>query len=180
MMGVNGDLDVFEAIKKRRSVRAYADEKVSEEDIVRLIDAAMWAPSAGNIQPWEFVVVKDIVTKRKLSEAALNQTFIEKAPVVIVICADLTRSSRGYGSRGENLYSLQDTAAATENILLAAQELGLATCWVGAFRENEVAKAVKAPRNLRPVAVVPVGHPAERPLAPPKRSVNEIVHYETF
>lgn len=180
MMGVNGDLDVFEAIKKRRSVRAYADEKVSEEDVERLIDAARWAPSAGNIQPWEFVVVKDVETKRKLSEAALNETFIEKAPVVIVVCADLNRSSRGYGSRGKHLYSLQDTAAATENILLAAQELGLATCWVGAFRDNEVAKAVKAPRNLKPVAIVPVGHPAERPMAPPKRSVNEIVHYETF
>ncbi len=180
MMGVNGDLDVFEAIKKRRSVRAYADEKVSEKDVERLIEAARWAPSAGNIQPWEFVVVKDVETKRKLSEAALNETFIEKAPVVIVVCADLNRSSRGYGSRGKHLYSLQDTAAATENILLAAQELGLATCWVGAFHENEVAKAVKAPRNLRPVAIVAVGHPAERPVAPPKRSVNEIVHYETF
>lgn len=177
---MNCDLDVFEAIKKRRSVRAYTDEKVSEEDIERLIEAARWAPSAGNIQPWEFVVVKDMETKRKLSEAALNETFIEKAPVVIVVCADLNRSSRGYGSRGAYLYSLQDTAAATENILLAAQELGLATCWVGAFQENEVAKAVNAPRNLRPVAVIPVGHPAERPVAPLKRSVNEIVHYETF
>ena len=173
-------MDVFEAIKKRRSVRAYAGEKVSEEDVERLIEAVRWAPSAGNIQPWEFVIVKEVETKRKLSDAALNQTFIEKAPVVIVVCADLNRSSRGYGSRGEQLYSLQDTAAATENILLAAQELGLATCWVGAFRENEVAKAVKAPRNLRPVAIVPVGHPAERPVAPQKRSFNEIVHYETF
>jgi len=173
-------LDVFEAIKKRRSVRAYADEKVSEEDVGRLIEAARLAPSAGNIQPWEFVIVKDMETKRKLSEAALNQTFIQKAPLVIVVCADLNRVSRGYSSRGKKLYSIQDTAAATQNILLAAQELGLATCWVGAFREKEVAKAVKAPRNLRPVAVVPVGHPAERPVAPPKRSVNEIVHYETF
>ena len=173
-------MDVFEAIKNRRSVRAYAGEKVSEEDVERLIEAVRWAPSAGNIQPWEFVIVKEVETKRKLSDAALNQTFIEKAPVVIVVCADLNRSSRGYGSRGEQLYSLQDTAAATENILLAAQELGLATCWVGAFRENEVAKAVKAPRNLRPVAIVPVGHPAERPVAPQKRSFNEIVHYETF
>ena len=180
MMGVNGDLDVFEAIKKRRSVRAYADEKVSEKDVERLMDAARLAQSAGSGQLGGFVVVKDVETKRKLSEAALNQTFIEKAPVVIVVCADLNRSSRGYGIRGEHLYSLQDTAATTENILLAAQELGLATCWVGSFRDNEVAKAVKAPRNLRPVAVVSVGHPAERPLAPPKRSVNEIVYYETF
>jgi nitroreductase len=173
-------LGVLEAIKERRSIRAYTDEEVSEEYVERLIEAARWAPSAGNIQPWAFVVVKDVETKRKLSDAALNQTFIQKASVVIVVCADVTRSSRGYGSRGVHLYSIQDTAAATENILLAAQELGLATCWVGAFRENEVAKAVKAPRNLRPVAIVPVGYPAERPVAPQKRSVNEIVHYETF
>jgi nitroreductase len=173
-------LDVFEAIKERRSVRVYADEKVSDNDVERLIEAARWAPSAGNIQPWEFVIVKDTETKRKLSDATLNQTFIQKAPVVIVVCADVTRSSRGYGSRGEHLYSIQDTAAATENILLAAQELGLATCWVGAFRENEVAKAVKAPKNMKPVAIVPVGHPAEKPVAPQKRLVNEIVHYETF
>ncbi|MHC3129057.1 MAG: nitroreductase family protein [Candidatus Bathyarchaeota archaeon] len=173
-------MDVLEAINERRSIRAFTDEKVSEKDVERLIDAARWAPSAGNTQPLELVVVKDKEMKRKLSEAALNQTFIQKAPVVIVVCADLNRSSRGYGSRGKHLYSLQDTAAATENILLAAQELGLATCWVGAFREKEVAKAVKAPRNLKPVAIVPVGHPAERPVAPPKRSVNEIVHYETF
>jgi nitroreductase len=178
--GVNSGLDVFEAIKERRSIRVYTDEKVSEEDVERLIDAARWAPSAGNTQPCELVVVKDAETKRKLSDAALNQTFIEKAPVVIVVCADLNRSSRGYGSRGAHLYSLQDTAAATENILLVAQELGLATCWVGAFHEEEVAKVVNAPRNMRPVAVVPVGHPAERPLAPPKRSVNEIVHYNAF
>jgi len=173
-------LDVLEAIRERRSIRAFTDEKLSEKDVERLIDAARWAPSAGNTQPLELVVVKDKEMKRKLSEAALNQTFIQKAPVVIVVCADLNRVSRGYGSRGKNLYSLQDTAAATENILLAAQELGLATCWVGAFRDKEVAKAVKAPKNMKPVAIVPVGHPAERPVAPPKRSVNEIVHYETF
>jgi nitroreductase len=171
---------VLEAIKERRSVRAYTGEEVSEEDVERLIEAARWAPSAGNIQPWAFVVVKEVETKRKLSYAALNQTFIQKASVVFVVCADVTRSSRVYGSRGEKLYSIQDTAAATENILLAAQELGLATCWVGAFRENEVAKAVKAPRNLRPVAIVAVGYPAERPAAPQRRSVNEIVHYGTF
>ena len=177
---MNSGLDVFEAIKERRSIRAFTDEKVSDGDVTRLIEAARLAPSAGNIQPWEFVVVKTVETKRKLSDAALNQTFIEKAPVVIVVCADLNRSSRGYGSRGENRYSIQDTAAATENILLAAQQLGLATCWVGAFHENKVAKAVKAPRNLRPVAMVAVGYPAERPATPRKRYFNEIVHYGTF
>jgi len=173
-------LDVFEAIKKRRSVRAYTSEKVSEEDVEKLIEAARLAPSAGNIQPWEFILVTNAETKRRLSNAALHQTFIEEAPVVIVVCADVARSSWGYGSRGANLYCLQDTAAATENIILAAQALGLATCWVGAFHEDEVAKVVNTPRNVRPVAIVPVGRPAEKPSAPPKRSMREIVHYEKF
>jgi len=173
-------LDVFEAIKKRRSVRAYTSEEVSEEEVEKLIDAARLAPSAGNIQPWEFVIVRSTEIKRKLSDAALNQTFIEEAPVVIIVCADVARSNWGYGDRGANLYCLQDTAAATENMLLAAQALGLATCWIGAFYEDEVAKVVNTPRNVRPVAIVPVGHPAEKPSAPPKRSMREIVHHETF
>jgi nitroreductase len=173
-------LDVFEAIKKRRSVRAYTSEEVSEEDVEKLIEAARLAPSAGNIQPWEFVIVTNAETKRSLSDAALRQTFIEQAPVVIVVCADIARSSWGYGSRGTNLYSLQDTAAATENMILAAQALGFATCWVGAFHEDEVVKVINAPRNVRPVAIVPVGRPAEKPSARPKRSMSEIVHYETF
>ncbi len=173
-------MDVFEAIKKRRSVRAYTNEEVSEEDVERLIEAARWAPSAGNIQPWKFVIVTNAETKRKLSDAALHQTFIEEAPVVIVVCADVPRSSWGYGSRGTNLYCLQDTAAATENMLLAAQALGLATCWVGAFHEDAVAKVMNTPRNVRPVAIVPVGHPAEKPRVPSRRSVGEIVHYERF
>jgi nitroreductase len=173
-------LDVFEVIKKRRSVRAYTSEEVSEEDVKRLIEAARWAPSAGNIQPWEFLVVTNAETKRRLSDAALHQAFIEEAPVVIVVCADVARSSWGYGSRGTDLYCLQDTAAATENMLLAAQALGLATCWVGAFHEDAVAKAINAPRNVRPVAIVPLGHPAEKPRAPPRRSSGEIVHYGRF
>ena len=173
-------MDVFEAIKERRSVRAFTDERVSEEDVKRLIEAARWAPSAGNTQPLELVVVRDIEVKQKLSTAALNQTLIQKAAVVIVVCADLSRSKSGYGSRGENLYSIQDTAAATENILLAAQELGLATCWIGAFHDEEVTKAIKAPQSIKPVAIVPVGYPAVRPAAPRKRAANEIVHYETF
>ena len=173
-------MDVFDAIKKRRSVRAYTSEEVSDEDIEQLIEAARLAPSAGNIQPWDFIIVRNAETKRRLATAALHQTFIEEAPVVIVVCANVTQSSWGYGSRGANLYCLQDTAAATENMLLAATALGLATCWVGAFHEDEVAKVINTPRGVRPVAIVPVGHTAEKPTAPRKKSLREIVHYETF
>jgi nitroreductase len=176
----NDVLDVLEAIKSRRSIRAYTGEKVSDEKVRTLMDAARWAPSAGNIQPWEFVVVSDPVTKRKLSAAALDQTFIEEAPVVMVVCANEDRSSWRYGRRGVNLYCLQDTAAAVQNMLLAACALGLGACWIGAFRDEEVERILKAPEAVRPVAIVPVGHPAEKPSAPQKRPVGEIAHYESF
>jgi len=173
-------LDVFEAIKGRRSVRAFTNQPVSDKEVMKLIDAARWAPSAGNIQPWEFVVVKDAEIKRGLSEAALNQTFIEEAPVVIVVCANQTRSSRGYGDRGVNLYCLQDTAAATQNMLLAAYALGFSTCWVGAFQEEEARKVLNLPSGIRPVAIIPVGHPSEKPMSRSRRPLNDVLHRETF
>ena len=173
-------MDVFEAIKNRRSVRAFTREEVSEEEVKRLIDAARWAPSAGNIQPWEFIVVRGTKIKRRLVVAALDQTFIEEAPVVVVVCADERQSSMGYGSRGLTLYCLQDTAAAIQNMLLAAYALGLATCWIGAFYEEEARQVLKIPFGVRPVAIIPVGHPAEKPNTPPKKSIREIVHHETY
>lgn len=173
-------MDLFEAIKSRRSVRAFTREDVSEEEVEKLIDAARWAPSAGNIQPWEFIVVRKPEIKRRLSIAALHQAFIEEAPVVIVVCANQLRSGRGYGARGVNLYCLQDTAAATQNMLLAACALGLATCWVGAFREEEAKKVLNPPEGVRPVAIIPVGHPAGKPMARSRRPLGEIVHYETY
>lgn len=173
-------MDLFEAIKGRRSVRAFTQENVSEEEIEKIIDAARWAPSAGNLQPWEFIVVRKPEIKRRLSIAALHQAFIEEAPVVIVVCANQLRSGRGYGARGVHLYCLQDTAAATQNLLLAAHALGLATCWVGAFREEEARKALNLPEGVRPVAIIPVGYPAERPMARSRRPLSKIIHYETY
>jgi len=173
-------MDLFEAIKNRRSVRAFSSQPVSDEDIEKLIDAARWAPSAGNIQPWEFVVVRESQIKRGLCKAAGDQTFIENAPVVVVVCANVLRSERGYGSRGVNLYCIQDTAAATQNMLLAAQAMGLATCWIGAFQEEEAQKVLNTPEGVRPVAIVPIGHPAQKPAPRPRRSINEIMHHEAF
>ncbi|MBS7625086.1 MAG: nitroreductase family protein [Candidatus Bathyarchaeia archaeon] len=173
-------MDIFEVFKLRRSIRAFTREEVTDEEIEKILEAARWAPSAGNIQPWEFIIVRRPDIKREIARAALNQTFIEEAPVVIVVCADEFRSSRVYGSRGANLYCIQDTAAAIENILLAACALGLGACWVGAFYEEEVRQILKIPKGLRPVAIVPIGHPAERPPPPYKRPLKEIIHYESF
>ena len=178
---VEGEImEILEAIKGRRSIRAFKDQEVSEECVEKLIDAARWAPSAGNIQPWELIIVRKPEIKRKLAEAALGQSFIEGAPVVIVVCADENRSSQGYGVRGKTLYCIQDTAAAIQNIHLAAYALGLGTCWVGAFREEEATRILKIPQGVRPVAVIPVGYPAETPQQRSRRPISQIVQYETF
>jgi nitroreductase len=173
-------MDVLKAIKRRRSVRAFKDKDVPQEIVERLIDGARRAPSAGNIQPWEFIIVRKPEIKRRLAEAALDQTFIEEAPVVVVVCANENRSSRGYGVRGETLYCIQDTAAAIQNIHLLAYSLGLGTCWVGAFGEEEAREILKIPLGVRPVAIIPVGCPAESPSPPSRRPLRQIIHYETF
>ena len=173
-------MDFSEAIKGRRSIRSFKKIEVSNDVVEKLIDAARWAPSAGNIQPWEFIVVRNSETKAKLASAALGQTFVQEAPVVIVVCADENRALQGYGFRGKSLFCIQDTAAAAQNIHLAAYSLGLGTCWVGSFREDEVTEILQIPEGIRPVAIIPVGYPAESPAPPNRRSLSRIVHYETF
>ncbi len=171
-------MDFFETVAKRRSVRSFqTDEPVSAEDEVRLLEAAREAPTAGNVQPARFYVVRDAEVRAKLMAAALGQPWVGEAPLVIAVCADLAAHEKAYGRRGVELYSIQDTAAAVENILLAATALGLGSCWVGAFREGAVAEALELPSNLRPVALVPVGHIRGETWAPPKLPPDEVIFY---
>lgn len=173
-------MDLLEAIKGRRSVRSFKKQNIPQNAIEILIDSARNAPSAGNIQPWEFVIITNSTTKRKLAEATLNQKLIEEAPMTIVVCADEKRSAMGYGERGKTLFCLQDTAAATQNILLTAYAMGLATCWIGAFKEDEVKDLLKASEGIRPVAIIPIGYPNETVRQRGKRLLNQMVHYERF
>jgi nitroreductase len=157
-------MDFWQVVNSRQSVRAFDRQRdVTSEVVTRLLDAAIRAPSAGNCQPWHFVVVRDQETKKALARAALNQWFLSEAPVVIVVCADPGRSARRYGDRGRHLYSLQDTAAATENLLLAVVASGLGACWVGAFDEGAAGESLDLPPQLRPVAIIPIGYPAKQP-----------------
>jgi nitroreductase len=172
--------DLLEAIKGRRSIRAFKRKEVSGEYVERLIDAARWAPSAGNIQPWEYIVIRRPETKKALAEAALDQSFIEEAPVVIVVCANEVSSFQGYGIRGKALYCIQDTAAATQNIHLVAYSFDLGTCWVGAFEEDEARRILKIPEGVRPVAIIPVGYADEGPTPPARRPLDQIFHSELF
>ncbi len=160
--------------KRRYSCRRFATAPLSESEVERILEAALWAPSAGNLQPWRFFVVTSEALRRRLAGAA-GQEFVEEAPVVFVVCAVPGESSPRYGARGESLYCLQDTAAAVQNILLAATELDLGSCWVGAFDERAAAAALELPRGWRPVALVPVGRPLEPPGRRSRRSTAEVV-----
>ncbi|MDH5200413.1 MAG: nitroreductase family protein [Candidatus Bathyarchaeota archaeon] len=167
-------------IRERKSVRAFTAQEVSDEEAETLVEAACLAPSAGNLQPWEFVVVRDPGVKNRLVDAAHGQSFISEAPVVFVVCAVPGRSASGYGSRGRELYCLQDTAAAVQNLLLTATANGLGSCWIGAFDEGRAADALGLPEGVRPVAIVPVGYPAESPRQRPRRPVKQVTHWDRW
>lgn len=173
-------MDFWTLIRRRHSVRHYdPDQEISPAQVERILDAAIESPSAGNRQPWHFVVVRDPALRQGLARAAYGQEFLAQAPVVIVVCADPDRSAVRYGQRGTRLYCLQDTAAATEHILLAAAALGLGSCWVGAFDEGEAARVLSLPKHLRPVALVSIGHlamPSSRTTG--RRPRDEVVTYQ--
>jgi len=171
-------MDVYEAIYGRKSIRSFdAERNVPKEIVTKLLQAACQAPSAGNLQPWRFLVATDVELKEKLAEAALGQRFLSQAPVVVVVCIDLEVASRGYRARGTGLYGIQDTAAATQNLLLAAYAEGLGSCWVGAFDEQSAADVLSLSSHLRPVAMVPVGYPDHERQKPAKREVSEVTEF---
>lgn len=164
---------LLETIKERRSIRKFKRKDIPEEHLEKIMEAARWAPSAGNLQSRKFLIVKNPQLKNELSKAAYGQPSIAEAPIVIVACADLERSALGYGERGRNLYCLFDVAASVENMLLEIHELGLGACWIGAFDERLVAGILDIPSTLRPVTLLPVGYPAEKPSPPPRVSIEE-------
>lgn len=172
-------MDIKSAISSRHSIRGYLDKKLSNDLVFEIIKFAHLAPSAGNMQARDFIIVEDIEIRKELSKAALDQEFIIEAPVSIVVCANLDRISP-YGTRGRELYCLQDAAAAVEHILLMAIENGLGTCWVGAFNEKEVSKILQLPSHIRPVAIIPIGYPKQKPIPTPRIDIKELIHYNTW
>ncbi len=173
-------MELFDAIRGRRSIRRYRQDDISEQDLKRILEAAICAPSAGNLQSWEFVVARENRTKVALAEAAYGQNFIAEAPVVIVVCANRERSAKRYRDRGASLYSIQDTAAAIQNMLLASYALGYGSCWIGAFDETKAARIIQAPPEVRPLAMIPIGRPAESSAAPSRIDLERVSHFERF
>lgn len=146
---------MLDLIKKRRSIRKYTSKTVSDADIRTLLEAAMAAPSANNSQPWQFIVVRDKELRQQLAETHPWSRMCAKAPVVFVVCGD-ERSSDHW---------VEDTSAATQNLLLAVTAMDLGAVWVGIYprpqREAHVRRALGIPEGVRVLCLVPVGHPAE-------------------
>lgn len=157
-------MEFNEVIKIRHSVRKYNSKPVEEEKILSILEAARMAPSWANRQCWEFIVVKNEGTIKKISEYT-SAKFVSEAPVVIFVCANPERS----GKRNGMDYFLVDAAIAMEHIVLAATNEGLGSCWIGAFEEKPLKEILNVPVNYRIVAFTPVGYPAD------KKSLSEVV-----
>jgi len=173
-------MEVFEAIRSRRSVRKYKDKQVPWDNIVTIMQAGKYAPSAGNLQNWKFIVVKSDAKRKSITKACLQQEWMELAPVYIVVIAEPEKAERFYGSRGARLYTIQGCAAAIENMLLTAHSLGLGACWIGAFDEDEIWRILNLPEEKSVQAVITIGYADENPESPPKNRIEHVMFFEKW
>ncbi|MFB0568158.1 MAG: nitroreductase family protein [Nitrososphaeria archaeon] len=170
-------MNVFEAVQKRRSIRAYDSRPVPTEKLEKILESARLAPSAANVQPRHFIVVTDKEKRKMLARTFAR--FLAESPVVIIGCGDRKASPKWY---------VVDVAIAMENMVLTATSEGLGTCWVGAFDEKQIKEILKIPDSLRVVALLAIGYPREKldilaklvHLIRPKKKLEKIAHLEEY
>ena len=179
---------LLQLIRSRRSIRKYKDKPLAEEKIYKIIEGARLAPSGRNTQPWHFIIVKSDVTRGKIAKASYNQKWMLSAPVHIVAVADIgvrIKDSTGIfldeNSPQEELKQIiRDTAIAVEHMVLTAQSLELATCWVAWFAQEDIRPILNIPSDKYVVGILTVGYGDEEVKARPRKSIEEIVHMETW
>jgi nitroreductase len=171
-------VDLFEAIKVRKSVRRFKRDSVPEEVLKRILNAARMAPTAENYQPWKIVVVTDEDTKRKLVPACNNQRFVAEAPIILVACG---LPDEAYPIMGGYMNSYPvDVAIVLDHVMLAAAAEGLGTCWIGSFKEERISEAIGAPPEAKVVALTPLGYPAEEAERTDRKNLTELVSYNRY
>jgi len=173
-------MDVFEAIRSRRSIRKFKDKQVPWDNIVTIMQAGKYAPSAGNLQNWKFIVVKSDAKRIAIAKACMQQEWMEIAPIFIVVVAEPEKAERYYGARGARLYTIQGCAAAMENMLLTAHSLGLGACWVGAFDEYELFRILNLPEEKSVQGIIVIGYADETPQPPPKYRIEHMMFFEKW
>jgi nitroreductase len=169
-------MDVEQAIRERRSVRSWLDRDVEDEKLELVLEAARLAPSARNRQEWKFVVVRDAQVRERLAAGTRGQDFVCQAPVVIAGCALESHYTMPCGHRA---YAI-DLSIALQQVTLQARELGLGTCWIGAFDHDTVQEVLGIPRAVQVVGLIPLGYPDEWPEAKPRKPVGEVVCYDAW
>jgi nitroreductase len=164
-------------LRGRRSIRRYRTDPVPGELIDQLLEAGRWAPSANNLQPWNFIVVRDPVIRDQIAElttySSEPRVQLVESPVLIVLCGVVR-------DRVYHEFLNGDVAAAALQMMLQAEALGLGSCWVGGLDRKGIAGLLRIPDPFEVVCLLTVGYPAEEPTAPPRRPLDEIVHYELF
>jgi nitroreductase len=173
-------MSILDTIKKRRSTKKFLKTKVDFKEIAQIIEAGMWAPTAGNVQPWKFILVQDKSKMQEVEKAAFHQEWMSSSAFMIVVCAQVAKTQRFYGVRGERLYAVQDCAAAIENMLLEATSLDIGSCWVGAFDEVEIKRALDIPDEVRPQAIIAFGHPDGDSPVPGKKEIGSALYFEKY
>ncbi len=173
-------MNIFEAISNLKIVRNYQEKDVDEKLIGLILDSATHVLSIGNLQEWNFIVVEDEEIKKRLAQSALKIEHVYKAPIDIVVCADLERVELKYGTRGEVVYSVEDAAQASALIILAANALGLGADLVRTFDEEEVKMILNLPDHVRPISIIPLGYPAENGTVADRIPFENLTHFNRY
>jgi len=179
-------MELLSAIQARRSVRRYKSDPVKEEDLQVVLEAARWAPSWANTQCCRFVVVRDLAVKAKLADALIPgnpaTSAIREAPVIIAACAELGKAGykRGEVCTDKGDWFMFDVALAMQNLVLAACSLGLGTVHAGLVDAKKAAEILQLPPDIVFVEMTPLGYPDEKPKAPPRKELSEIVFYDRY
>lgn len=170
-------MDFNKLSETRKSTRGFTSQGIADGDILRLIESACNAPSAGNCQPWHFYVLNDQNIISSMQNRVFSEKWICSAYAIIVVCIDSKKTVERYGERGENLYCIQDTAAAIQNILLCATDMDISSCWVGAFNEKECSSVLELPNYHRPIALIPIGYSNNKGLKPKRKPLSSVLTF---
>jgi nitroreductase len=179
---------MFEAIRLRRSIRKYIDRPVEEEKLIEVINSARLAPSGSNTQPWHFIIVKSNSVKERLAKVSHNQEWMLTAPVFIVCVADIRSrinedmeiSLNENSPEPEVKQVIRDTSIAVEHLVLRAESLGLGTCWVAWFTQEDIRPILNIPTDKYVLSIITLGYPNESPRFRPRKKLEDIIHYESW
>jgi nitroreductase len=167
-------MDILTLLKSRRSIRVYQNKPIPQDLLLQILEAARWAPTGANLQPWHFIVVTNSETRKKIGEVArfffIKSPHVEKAPLVIVL---------GFDKR-KGKYGRYDATLAGGNMMTMATSLGLGTCWIGAFDESKVKEILEIPESIEVIGLITLGYSEEKAEVPPKVELGKVVHWESW